>query len=62
MLGSLIKKLMGDPRERTYKKYQWLVDEVNALEPQLEALSDADLRAKTAEFKARLKQGRASRI
>ena len=57
MLGSLIKKLMGDPRERTYKKYQWLVDEVNALEPQLEALSDADLRAKTDAFKARLEAG-----
>ena len=54
MLGSLVKKLMGDPRERTYKKYQWLVDEVNDLEPAMQALSDEELRGKTAEFKARV--------
>ncbi len=57
MLGNLVKKLMGDPRERTYKKYQWLVDAVNDLEPAMQALDDAALAAKTGEFKDRLAAG-----
>jgi preprotein translocase subunit SecA len=39
------------------KQYQKTVREINALEPQLETLSDEALQAKTAEFKARVAKG-----
>ena len=51
-LGSLI-----DSNERELKRLQTLVDDINSLEPDFEKLSDAELRAKTDEFKARLKDG-----
>jgi preprotein translocase subunit SecA len=43
--------------EREVKKYIPTVQRINDLEPEIEALSDADLRAKTDEFKARLADG-----
>jgi len=51
-LNSLI-----DSNERELKRLQTLVDDINSLEPDFEKLSDAELRAKTDEFKARLKDG-----
>jgi preprotein translocase subunit SecA len=48
-LGNLI-----DSNEREVKRLQPLVDDINLLEPDFEKLSDAELRAKTDEFKARL--------
>ena len=48
-LSSLI-----DSNERVVRRLQPLVDHINSLEPEFEKLSDADLRAKTDEFKARL--------
>jgi len=51
-LSSLI-----DSNERELKRLQPLVDDMNALEPEFERLSDAELRAKTDELKARLKDG-----
>ncbi|MEX2431180.1 MAG: preprotein translocase subunit SecA [Dehalococcoidia bacterium] len=56
MLGKLLA-VFGDSNEKQVKKYDWVVDEVNALEPDLEALSDDDLSAKTAEFRERLAEG-----
>lgn len=47
----------SDPGESTRKKYQPRVDAINALEPQIKALSDDQLRAKTDEFKKRLAGG-----
>ncbi|MFC1900212.1 preprotein translocase subunit SecA [Chloroflexota bacterium] len=45
-----------DSNEKELKRLQPLVDEINALEPEFEKLSDTELRAKTAEFKARLEE------
>jgi preprotein translocase subunit SecA len=46
-----------DSNERAVKRLQPLVDDINALEPDFEKLGDAELRAKTDEVKARLKNG-----
>ncbi len=51
-LGGLI-----DSNEKELKRLQPLVDKINSLEPDFERLTDAELRAKTDEFKARLKAG-----
>ena len=52
-----LRKIIGDPNERALKQLQPIVDEVNDLEPSIEALSDAGLAAKTNEFRARLADG-----
>jgi preprotein translocase subunit SecA len=46
-----------DSDEREVRRLQPLVDHINSLEPEFEKLTDAELRAKTDEFKARLKDG-----
>jgi preprotein translocase subunit SecA len=46
-----------DSNEREVRRLQPLVDDINTLEPNFDKLSDAELRAKTDEFKARLKDG-----
>ncbi|MBE9477993.1 MAG: hypothetical protein IMY81_01975, partial [Chloroflexi bacterium] len=46
-----------DSNEKQLKQLQPIVDRINELEPSFEELSDAELRAKTEEFKARLKDG-----
>ncbi|ENZ81157.1 MULTISPECIES: preprotein translocase subunit SecA [Caulobacter] len=56
MLG-LAKKLFGSSNERKVKTFQARVAKINALEPEYAALSDEALKAKTAEFKARLEKG-----
>ncbi len=53
----LITKLFGSTSEREVKKLTPLVDKIEALEPQMKALSDEALRNKTAEFKDRLAKG-----
>ncbi|MDD4924010.1 MAG: preprotein translocase subunit SecA [Dehalococcoidales bacterium] len=47
----------GDSNEKVIKRLQPIVDKINALEPDFLKLSDAQLRAKTDEFKSRLKDG-----
>jgi preprotein translocase subunit SecA len=54
---SWIKKLFGTSHERTIAKLQPKVVAINALEPEMKKASDAQLRAKTAEFKEKLDQG-----
>src|SRR5437868_11413214 len=49
-----LTRLGGDSSEREIKKIRPLVERINALEPDYEALSDDALRAKTAEFRSRL--------
>jgi preprotein translocase subunit SecA len=49
--------ILGDSNERELNRLKPTVDKINALEPQFEKLSDDELRAKTAEFKARLNKG-----
>ena len=51
---SLIKKILGTKNEREIRRIQPLVEQTNALEPQYQKLTDAELRAKTDEFKKRL--------
>ncbi|MEN3951062.1 preprotein translocase subunit SecA [Iodidimonas sp. SYSU 1G8] len=56
-IGSLAKRLFGSANDRTVKGYQSRVGAINALEPQIKALSDDELRAKTVEFRQRLDNG-----
>ncbi|KTG28555.1 preprotein translocase subunit SecA [Idiomarina sp. WRN-38] len=57
MLGSLFRKVFGSRNDRILKNMQKDVDRINALEPEFEALSDAELKEKTAEFRKRLNEG-----
>ncbi len=58
MLGSsIVKKIFGSRNERVIRRMSKTVDDINALEPQLEGLSDELLAAKTDEFRARLEKG-----
>jgi preprotein translocase subunit SecA len=56
-LGALATKIFGSSNDRRLKGFNARVDPINALEPQFEALSDEELRGKTAEFRERLKNG-----
>ncbi|PWR22374.1 preprotein translocase subunit SecA [Zavarzinia compransoris] len=56
-LGSLAKRLFGSANDRMVKQLRSKVEAINALEPGISALSDADLRAQTDKFKARLAAG-----
>ncbi len=53
----LLNKIFGDYSEREIKRIKPLVEKINSLEPEMKNLSDAQLQAKTAEFKERLGQG-----
>jgi preprotein translocase subunit SecA len=57
MLGSVAKKIFGSRNDRLVKTYSKVVKKINALEEQCRALSDAQLAAKTTEFRSRLQQG-----
>ena len=57
MLNKVSKAIFGDPNEKALKIHRETVVEINALEPQVQALSDAALRAKTLEFRQRLANG-----
>ena len=53
----LFKNLFASYSEKEIKKIRHYVDEINALEPSMESLSDSELREKTNEFKERVKNG-----
>lgn len=53
----LISKVFGTHSEREVKRVLPLVDKIEALEPEMEKLTDDELRGKTNEFKERLKKG-----
>src|SRR3954464_6023821 len=57
MLDTLLAKVVGTQNERELKRLRPLVGEVAALEPSIQALSDGQLRGKTAEFRARVAEG-----
>jgi len=57
MIKFVINKVIGTQNQRALKKIQPLVEKINAFEPDIKALSDNKLRAKTDEFRQRLKQG-----
>src|SRR5947208_9159167 len=54
MLGALARGLFGTSNDRIVKGFDKPVAKINALEPDYEKLSDAELRAKTTEFRERL--------
>ncbi|MFW7378261.1 MAG: preprotein translocase subunit SecA [Oligoflexus sp.] len=53
----LARKIFGTKNDREIKRYQTIVDQINQLESKVKSLSDEQLRAKTAEFKARYEKG-----
>ncbi len=57
MAKNLLTQIFGSRNDRLLKQYRKAADRINAMEPQLEKLSDDELRAKTDEFKARLGNG-----
>jgi len=57
MLASLVGSIFGTKNERELKRMRKSVDAVNALEPTISALSDEELKAKTAEFRQRYQAG-----
>jgi preprotein translocase subunit SecA len=57
MATNFLTKIFGSRNDRLLKQYRKTVARINALEPQFEALSDEDLRAKTQEFRQRVEQG-----
>ncbi|MFL9594970.1 preprotein translocase subunit SecA [Aeromonas veronii] len=57
MISTLLTKIIGSRNDRTLKALRKIVKQINAMEPQFEALSDAELQAKTAEYRQRLEQG-----
>ena len=57
MLSTLFKKVFGSRNDRLVKQYSNNVRLINELEPAMQALTDAQLRAKTEEFKQRYQNG-----
>ncbi|MBI4808508.1 MAG: preprotein translocase subunit SecA [Nitrosomonadales bacterium] len=59
MISKLLKSVFGSRNDRLLKQYRQTVVRINALEPEISALSDDALRGKTAEFKQRVQSGEA---
>src|SRR6516164_8930440 len=57
MIDAVLAKIFGTANEREIKAMQPLIASINALEPELQQLSDAELAARTAEFKQQLANG-----
>ena len=55
--GSLAKKIFGSANDRKLKSYRAKIAEINALEPELEALSDAQIRERTDMFRQQVADG-----
>src|SRR5689334_16835973 len=56
MIQTILKKIFGSRNDRLLKQYQRQVRAINALEPQMEKLSDGALRLKTSAFRGRIKE------
>ncbi|HWS40044.1 MAG TPA: preprotein translocase subunit SecA, partial [Arenimonas sp.] len=57
MFNKLLTKLFGSRNERVLRQYQKEIQRINLLEPEIQALSDEALKAKTEEFKLRYENG-----
>jgi preprotein translocase subunit SecA len=57
-LGSIARKIFGSANDRRLKRYQPIVASINALENEVAALSDDQLRARTTQFRAELAAGK----
>ena len=58
MIGAIAKRVFGSSNDRLVKKLEKAVQLVNAFEPMIEALSDAELAAQTDKFRRQLEQGK----
>ncbi|HAL89426.1 MAG TPA: preprotein translocase subunit SecA, partial [Erythrobacter sp.] len=58
MFNSIMKSVFGSANDRYVKSLGKIVDRINALEPQMQALSDAELAAQTDKFRALLAEGK----
>ena len=56
MINTLLGKVFGTKNEREIKRLQPRVAAINALEPEIQKLTDDQLRAKTEEFRARIQE------
>ena len=56
-LGSIAKKVFGTPNDRKIKATRPIIDKINALEPEFEALADEGLQLKTEELRQRFQNG-----
>ncbi|MBU5267193.1 preprotein translocase subunit SecA [Virgibacillus proomii] len=56
-MAGILQKIFGDGNQRQLKRLQKIVDNIEALEPEYEKLSDQELQNKTEEFKTRYKDG-----
>ena len=56
MINTLVAKVFGTKNEREVKRLLPRVEAINALEPAMQKLSDAELRAKTDEFRRRVQE------
>jgi preprotein translocase subunit SecA len=56
LIGKALAKVFGTSNERAVKRLQPLVEQINGLEPQMQQLTDEQLRAKTEEFRARVRE------
>ncbi|MGE0699176.1 MAG: preprotein translocase subunit SecA, partial [Hyphomicrobiaceae bacterium] len=56
-IGAIAQKIFGSSNERRLKSYRRQVDEINALEDEVQRLSDDDLRARTVEFRKQAMDG-----
>ncbi len=59
MFGTIAKKIFGTSNDRRLKTYRPKVAAINALEPEVQKLTDAELQARTEKFRAELAEGRA---
>ena len=57
MIKKFVKRVLGDPQAKTIKRLKKRVKQINALADEYKALNDTQLKAKTAEFKERLRSG-----
>ena len=57
MLVKLLTKVFGSRNDRTLRRMRKVVEQINLMEPDMEKLSDDELKAKTNEFRARLEKG-----
>ena len=57
MFGWVLSKIIGTQNEREIKGLKPLVEKINSFEPEVQKLSDAQLRLKTDEFRERLANG-----
>jgi preprotein translocase subunit SecA len=56
MFQTILRKIIGSRNDRLVRQYARQVRAINALEPQMEKLSDAELAAKTVEFRKRVEE------